>query len=102
MRIVGRSRAVDRVATRVRSHGHHAHAVGQASVDGLQVLVVEGFSEQNRGEGFDQLRVGDSAVLTLVRRNARLGVVCGFAAQAHHEVSDAPTQALVVLFVRRF
>ena len=63
MRVVGRGGAVDGVAAGVRGHGHHAHAVGQAAVDGLQVLVVEGLSEQDRGDGFDQLRIGDGAVL---------------------------------------
>ena len=74
MRIVRRSRAVDRVAAGVRGHGHHAHAVGQASVDGLQVLVVEGLGQQHRRNRLHQLRVGDRAVLGLVCSDARLGV----------------------------
>ena len=75
MRVVGSSRAVDRVAAGVRGHGHHAHAVGQAAVDGLQVLVVEGLGEQDRGDGLDQLRIGDGAVLGFVGCDARLGVL---------------------------
>ena len=96
MRIVRRSRAVDGVAAGVRGHGHHAHAVGQAPVDGLQVLVVEGLGQQHRGNGFDELRVGDRAVLGLVGRDARLGVGIVFAAQAHDQVRDGLPQTRVL------
>ena len=59
MRIVRRGRSVHRVAAGVRGHRHHAHAVGQASVHRLQVLVVEGLGQQHRGDGFHKLRIGD-------------------------------------------
>ena len=100
MRIVGRGRAVDRVAAGVRGHGHHAHAVGQAAVDGLQVLVVEGLGEQHGGDGLDQLRVGDGAVLGFVRGDARLGVLYVFAAQAHDEVRNGLAEQRVLCRVR--
>ncbi len=53
--VVGRGGTVDGVAAGVGGHGHDAHAVGQAAIDGLQVLVVEGLGEQDSGDGFDQL-----------------------------------------------
>ena len=39
------------------------HAVGQAPVDRLQVLVVERLLQQHCGDGVDELLVGDRAVL---------------------------------------
>ena len=96
VRIVGRGRAVDGVAAGVRGHGHHAHAVGQAAIDGLQVLVVEGLGQQHRGDGLDQLRVGDGAVLGFVGRDARLGVGFVFAAQAHDQVRDGLAEQRVL------
>ena len=53
--VVGRGGAVDGVAAGVGGHGHDGHAVGEAAVDGLEVLVVEGLGEQDGGDGFDQL-----------------------------------------------
>ena len=55
VRVVGRGGAVDRVAAGVRGHGHDAHAVGEAAIDGLQALVVEGLGEQDGGDGLDEL-----------------------------------------------
>ena len=68
--IVRRGGTVDGVAAGVRGHGHNAHAVGQAAVHRLQVLVVEGFSQQHRGHGLNQLCVRDGAVLRFVFCNA--------------------------------
>ena len=53
MRIIGRGRAVDGVAARVRSHGHDAHAIGHAPINRLQVLVIKGFDQQDGRYGFD-------------------------------------------------
>jgi hypothetical protein len=72
----------------VGGHGHDTHAVGEAAVDGLQVLVVEGLSEQDRGDGLDELGVGDGAVLGFVGGDAGLGVFDVFAAEAEDEVRD--------------
>ncbi len=101
MRVVGRGRAVDGVAAGVRGHGHHAHAVGQAAVDGLQALVVEGLGEQDGGDGLDELRVGDGAVLCFVGGDARLGVFVVFAAQAEDQVRDGLAEQLVFSRVAR-
>ncbi len=80
----------------MRGHGHDAHAVGETAVDGLQVFVIEGLGEQHRGDGLDQLRVGDDAVLRFVSRDARLGVGFFFAAQTHDEMCDGLAQARVL------
>jgi hypothetical protein len=96
MRIVRRRRAIHRVAARVRRHRHHAHAVRQPSIHRLQVLVVEGFGQQHRRNRFHKLRIGHRAVLGLVRRNAPLGVLHVFAAQAHHQVQDGLPQQRVL------
>ena len=76
VRVVGRGGAVDGVAAGVCGHGHDAHAVGEAAIDGLQVLVVEGLGEQDGGDGFDQLGVADGAVLGFV--GPRCGRGCLF------------------------
>ena len=80
--VVGRGRTVDGVAAGVGGHGHDGHAVGEAAIDGLKILVVEGFGEQDGGDGLDQLRVGDGAVLGFVGGDAGLGVGNVFSAEA--------------------
>ena len=57
----------------MRGHGHDAHAVGEAAIDGLQVFVVEGLGEQDGGDGFDELGVADGAVLEFVVGDAGAG-----------------------------
>ena len=86
--VVGRCGAVDGVAAGVRGHGHDGHAVGQATVDGLEALVVEGLGEQDGGDGFNQLRVGKMAVVLFVGRDAGLGVGDIFTTEAHDEMGD--------------
>jgi hypothetical protein len=50
--------------------------------------VVEGLGEQDRGDGLDELGVGDGAVLGFVGGDAGLGVLYVFAAEAEDEVRD--------------
>src|SRR5206468_3767860 len=88
MRVVGRGGAVHGIAAGVRGHGHYAHAIGEASVDGLEALVIEGFSEQHSDDGFNKLRVGDGAVRLFVRGDAGPGVFSLFAAKGENEVRD--------------
>ena len=100
VRVVRRGGAVDGVATGVRGHGHHGHAVGEASVDGLQALVVEGLGEQNRGEGFDHLRVGDGAVASsCAAMRALVSSVCS-PPRPRIEVRDGEAQGFVLFGVR--
>ena len=86
MRIGRRRGAVDRVATRARAHEHHAHAVGAAAVDGLQIAVIERVLAHHGGDAFDDLFVGDGAVLGFVIGDALVGVGVVFAAQSHDDV----------------
>ena len=95
VRVVGRGGAVDGVAAGVGGHGHDGHAVGEAAVDGLQVLVVEGLGEQDGGDGLDELGIGDGAVLGFVSGDAGLGVVVVFAAEAQDEVRDGLAEQCV-------
>ena len=97
MRVVGRRRAVDGVAAGVRSHRHHRHAVGEASVDRLEVLVVERLLPQDGGDRVHQVLIGDRAV----RGHARLGVLVVLAAEAHQQVRDRLAEQLVLLRVAR-
>ena len=71
------------------------HAVGQAAIDRLQVLVVEGLGEQDGGDGLDQFGVADGAVLELVSGDAGAGVVFVFAAEAEDQVSDGLAEEVV-------
>ncbi len=93
MRVVRRRRSVDRVAAGVRGHGHHRHAVGQAAVDRLEVLVVERLLPHDGGDGVDDLVVGDRTV----RRDARLGVLVVLAAETHEQVRHGLAEQLVLL-----
>ena len=95
MRIVGRGGTVDGVAAGVCGHGHDAHAVGEAAIDRLQVLVVEGLGEQDGGDGLDELGVGEEAVGSFVGGDAREGVGLVFAAQAEDEMRDGLTEQRV-------
>ena len=95
MRIVRRRRAIHRVAARVRGHRHHAHAVRQASIHRLQVLVIEGLGQQHRRDRFHQLRVGDRAVLRLVRCDARLGVLHRLRRPGRESGAQSPAAAAV-------
>ncbi len=83
----------------MRGHRHYAHAIGQASIDGLQALVVERFSEQDRCEGFNHLRVGDGAVGFFVRGDAGPGVFSLFAAEAKDKVRDGETEGCVLFWI---
>ena len=47
VRIVGRCGPVNRVAAGVCSHGHDAHAIGEAPVDCLQAFVIESLLQQD-------------------------------------------------------
>ena len=96
MRVVWRGRSVNRVATGVRGHGHHGHSICKAAVDGLQRLVVEGLGEQDSGEGFDELRVGDRAVGFFVCGNAGPCVFGLFAAQVQDEVRNGEAKGCVL------
>jgi hypothetical protein len=86
--VVGGGGPVYGVAAGVRGHGHDGHAIGEAAVDGLQRLVVEGLSEQNGGDGLDELGIGDGAVGCFVGGDACAGVVFVFTAEAHDQVRD--------------
>src|SRR5208282_852897 len=70
MWVVWRSRAVDRVAARMRGHRHNAHAVRKPAVNCLKLLVIEGLLPHDAGEGFHDCLIGDGAVLS----NSRFGV----------------------------
>ena len=59
MRISGRRGAVDGVTAGARAHEHHGHAVGEAAVDGLEFLVIEGVLAHDGDESADDLLIGD-------------------------------------------
>ena len=84
----------------MRSHGHDAHAVGEASVNRLKALVVEGLGEQHSGDGFDQLRIGDGTIGFFVCGDAGVGVFRSFAAEAEDEVRDGLAKSCVLLGIR--
>ena len=81
----------------MRGHRHYAHAVGKAAIHRLQVLVIEGLSQQHRGNRFNKLCIRDGAVLGFVGCNACLGVLEVFAAQAHHQVENRLAKQRVLL-----
>ena len=62
--------------------------------------MVEGLGEQNGGEGFDQLRVGDGPVRFFVGGDAGLGVVVVFAAKAEDQVRDGLAKRCVLFGIR--
>src|SRR5208282_1080246 len=70
MWVVRWSRAVDRVAARMRSHRHNTHAVRKPAVNRLEIFVVEGLLPHDAGEGVHDCLVGDGAVLS----NSRFGI----------------------------
>ena len=81
----------------MRRHGHDRHAVGEAAVDRLQVLVVERLLPHDGGDRADDLLVGDRAV----RGDARLGVLVVLAAEAHQQVRDRLAEQVVLLLASR-
>src|ERR1035438_849383 len=92
MRIIRRSGSIYSVASCVGSQGHHAHAVCQASIHSLQALVIEGLGQQHRGNGFNQLGIGDGAALGFVIGDAILGVRFVLPAQAADQVTNGLTE----------
>ena len=85
--------AVHGVAAGVRAHVHDAHAIRVATVDRLQVAVVEGVLPHHGAQGVDDFLVGDLAAL-----GQALGcVVVVLAAQPHDGVGDGPGEPLVFL-----
>ena len=66
MRIGGRRRAVDRITAGARAHEHDAHAVGLAAIDGLQFAMIERVLPHDGDDAFDDLLVGNRAVLRFV------------------------------------
>jgi hypothetical protein len=87
--VVGRGGTVDGVAAGVGGHGHDGHSIGQAAVDGLQALVVEGLSEQDGGDGLRRAAASVMGpLLGFVGGDAGLGVFHVFAAEAEDEVGD--------------
>ena len=99
MRVVRRRRAVDGIAAGVRGHRHHAHAVGQASVDGLQVLVVERLVSSTAAMASIDLRVGDRAVAASCAAMRDLVSSVVLAAEAHDEVRDRLAESCVLFWI---
>src|SRR5271165_5422380 len=93
-----RGGAIDGAAARVSRHRHDAHAVGQAAVERLQFLVVEGFLPHHGRERAHNVLVEDRSVA----RNASPGVLLILTTESHEEMSDCLAQQLVLFRVSLF
>ena len=101
MRIRRRRRAIDRVTAGARAHHHHAHAVRPAAVNGLKLLVIERVLPHHGGHAFDDLLVGNCAVLRFVIGDALGGVLVVLAAEAHDDVRDGLAEQLILRLAAR-
>ena len=97
MRIARRRGAVNCVATGVRAHVHHAHAVGVPSVNRLHVAMIERILPHHGAKGINDFRVGNLPVRLEPR--GRVRVI--FAAQAHHRVRDTALKPVVLVLATR-